>query len=96
LEGFEVTEFVVGCAFLPATEEDADPFVSQGADDDPVSFVSRLLHLVEGASPQAMADRFVGVLDEALLSEAASRISPRRPPSAVALRIQSLWTSSPR
>jgi len=38
---------VVRSAFLPAAEQDADPFVSQGADDDPVTFVARFLHLVK-------------------------------------------------
>jgi len=57
---------------LPATKQDADPFVGQGADDDPVTFFACLLHLVEGAGPEAVADRFVGVFDKALVKEERS------------------------
>ena len=69
LQGLEIADFIIGDALLPTTKENADPFVSQGADDDPVSFLVGFVHLVEGASPKAMADRFVGILDEALVNK---------------------------
>jgi hypothetical protein len=34
-----------------------------------MAFVGGFLHLVEGASPEAMTDRFVGVLNEALVKK---------------------------
>src|SRR5438874_8529802 len=62
-------------ALLPTAEEDTDPFVSQGADDDPVAFLGGLVHLVEGAGPEAVADRFIGVLDEALVDKERPRVT---------------------
>ena len=43
---------------LPAAKEDADPFVSQSADDDPVALLGDLVDLVKGAGPEAVADRW--------------------------------------
>src|SRR5437016_8803604 len=60
---------------LPAAEEDTDPFVSQCADDDPVAFLGGLVHLVEGAGPEAVPDRFVGVLDKALVNKERPRVA---------------------
>ena len=54
---------------LPAAEEDADPFISQGADNDPVTFLCTLVHLVEGAGPEAVADGFIGVFVKALVNK---------------------------
>ena len=54
---------------LPAAKEDADPFVSQSADDDPVALLGGPVLLVEGAGPEAVADRFIGVFDKALVKE---------------------------
>ena len=68
MKGLEVADFIIRGALLPAAKEDADPFVSQGADNDPVSSVGRLMHLVK-AGPLVMADGLVSVFDEALVKE---------------------------
>ena len=41
-----------------------------------MSFLSGLLHLVEGASPEAVADGFVGILEEALVKEERPGVAP--------------------
>src|SRR6266581_6759887 len=60
---------------LPAAEEDTDPFVSQGADDNPVAFLGGLVHLVKGAGPEAVPDGFVSVFDKALVNKERPRVA---------------------
>ena len=56
LECGDVPRFVVRDAICPASVEDADPLVGQGAHDRPVSDFLRLLLLPVGAGPAGFED----------------------------------------
>ena len=53
-----------------------------------MAFLGTLMHLVEGAGPEAVADRFIGVLDEALVDK--ERSTMRTPLYEINSKAQSL------